>query len=198
MGILRSASNILEGHQGLGAALSEGLEEQWAVLETSLKWHASCRHTHPAADAFQEVIANEALTSQGIEHVTARVDRAAIDALEPTRVALTIHLSKFSMPFMLAMIAIKGSAAITDLTEANRVGFHIRELMDRFEMVEDDEVEAAYSERWLGLVEVTTLGRSALFRSDRCAPGRSRKFSVPCGHSPKGREIGGIWWSDRQ
>src|SRR3989337_2416141 len=54
------ARSILEGERGMAAGMSsdadpeklvEGLGESWAVLETSFKFHASCRHTHPAADA---------------------------------------------------------------------------------------------------------------------------------------------------
>ncbi len=48
------ARRILEGPQGMAAGMStdadparllEGLGERWAVLETSFKYHASCRHT---------------------------------------------------------------------------------------------------------------------------------------------------------
>ena len=54
------AQHILEGPQGLAAGMSsdaepskliDGLGRRWALAETSFKYHASCRHTHPAADA---------------------------------------------------------------------------------------------------------------------------------------------------
>ena len=35
---------------------STGLGERWALAETSFKFHASCRHTHPAADALLQVM----------------------------------------------------------------------------------------------------------------------------------------------
>ena len=31
--------------------LCDRLGTRWALAETSFKYHASCRHTHPAADA---------------------------------------------------------------------------------------------------------------------------------------------------
>ena len=31
--------------------LVDGLGTRWTLAETSFKYHASCRHTHPAADA---------------------------------------------------------------------------------------------------------------------------------------------------
>jgi len=62
---LTGARNILEGDQGLAAGmssdaqpsrLSAGLGTRWALLETSFKFHASCRHTHPAADALLDLM----------------------------------------------------------------------------------------------------------------------------------------------
>lgn len=57
---LSGARHILEGEQGMAAGMSsdadperlvDRLGSRWALLETSFKFHASCRHTHPAADA---------------------------------------------------------------------------------------------------------------------------------------------------
>ena len=40
------------------SSLSDGLGHRWGLLETSLKFHASCRHTHPGADAFLLLLKN--------------------------------------------------------------------------------------------------------------------------------------------
>ena len=63
------AKRILEGAQGMAAGMSsdadpakltDRLGRRWALAETSFKFHSSCRHTHPAADALlQVVIAND-------------------------------------------------------------------------------------------------------------------------------------------
>lgn len=53
---LSGARHILEGEQGMAAGMSsdadperlvDRLGSRWALLETSFKFHASCRHTHP-------------------------------------------------------------------------------------------------------------------------------------------------------
>jgi 2-methylcitrate dehydratase PrpD len=120
------ARRVLEGDQGMAAGMSsdadpekliEGLGEKWAVLETSFKFHASCRHTHPAADALLEAMEEHGLTADQISKVRARVHGAAIDVLGPVTDPATIHQSKFSMGFVLALIALKGSAGINDFTE---------------------------------------------------------------------------------
>jgi 2-methylcitrate dehydratase PrpD len=163
------ATRILEGQQGLAAGMSsdadptklvEGFGERWGVLETSFKFHASCRHTHPAADALLQAMQEHRLTADRIERVRTRVHAAAIDVLGPVTDPQTLHQSKFSMGFVLALIALQGRAGIDEFTEEALRNPEIREFSNRVEMVLDPEIDAAYPERWIGLVEVeTTDGR---------------------------------------
>jgi 2-methylcitrate dehydratase PrpD len=161
------ATRILEGAQGMAAGMSsdadptklvEGLGEKWAVLDTSFKFHASCRHTHPAADALLEGIREHGLDADEIARVRARVHGAAIDVLGPVSDPRTIHQSKFSMGFVLALIAREGSAGINDFTEEALDDPELREFSERVEMVLDPEVDVAYPGRWIGLVEIETTG----------------------------------------
>jgi 2-methylcitrate dehydratase PrpD len=170
------ATRILEGNQGMAAGMSsdadpeklvEELGERWAVLETSFKFHASCRHTHPAADALLEGMREHGLTADRIARVRARVHAAAIDVLGPVSDPRTIHQSKFSMGFVLALIAKGGSAGIDDFTEAALDDPELRGFSERVEMVLDPEIDAAYPRRWIGLVEIeTTSGERVTSRVD--------------------------------
>src|SRR5215210_6734460 len=123
---LTGATSILEGQQGMAAGMSsdadparlvQGLGERWAVLDTSFKFHASCRHTHPAADALLKAMQENRLTADEIARVRARVHQAAIDVLGPVTDPQTLHQSKFSMGFVLALIALQGRAGIDEFTE---------------------------------------------------------------------------------
>jgi 2-methylcitrate dehydratase PrpD len=170
------ATRILEGQQGMAAGMSsdadpeklvEGLGERWAVQETSFKFHASCRHTHPAADALLEGMREHGLTADRIARVRARVHSAAIDVLGPVSYPRTIHQSKFSMGFVLALIAKGGSAGIDDFTAAALDDPELREFSGRVEMVLDPEIDAAYPRRWIGLVDIdTTDGEHVTSRVD--------------------------------
>ena len=158
------ARRILEGAQGMAAGMStdadparltDRLGERWALSETSFKFHASCRHTHPAADALLQVVTAHALAPDRIRQVTARVHQAAIDVLGPVTDPVTVHQAKFSMGTVLAMIATFRRAGLAEFEQ------HFRDpgivaLRDRVRMVHDAEVEAAYPQRWLGKVEVET------------------------------------------
>ena len=161
------ATRILEGEQGMAAGMSsdaeperlvEGLGERWAVPETSFKFHASCRHTHPAADALLAGMKEHELAADQVSGVRARVHGAAIDVLGPVRDPRTIHQSKFSMGFVLALIAARGSAGIDDFTEEALEDPELLGFSERVEMVFDPEVDAAYPRRWIGLVEIETAG----------------------------------------
>jgi 2-methylcitrate dehydratase PrpD len=161
------ATRILEGEQGMAAGMSsdakperlvEGLGERWAVPETSFKFHASCRHTHPAADALLAGMDEHELAADQVVGVRARVHGAAIDVLGPVSDPRTIHQSKFSMGFVLALIAARGSAGIDDFTEEALEDPELRGFSERVEMVFDPEVDAAYPRRWIGLVEIETAG----------------------------------------
>jgi len=172
---LTGATRILDGSQGLAAGtsrdadasrLTDGLGQRWALAETSFKYHASCRHTHPAADALQQLLTSHELRANDITRVTARVHQAAIDVLGPVTDPQTVHQSKFSMGTVLALIATYGNAGLSEF-DAHYRDPAIVAFRGKVEMVLDPEVEAAYPARWIGKVEVVTAdGRRLAARVD--------------------------------
>jgi 2-methylcitrate dehydratase PrpD len=161
---LTGARRILEGAQGLAAGMStdadprklvDRLGTRWALAETSFKFHASCRHTHPAADALLQVMRSQRLDASQINQVIARVHQGAIDVLGPVVDPQTVHQAKFSMGTVLALIALKGRAGLAEFDAAFKdpavVAFR-----DRVQMKLDPEVDAAYPARWIGKVSVLT------------------------------------------
>ncbi len=160
------ARNIFEGKQGMAAGMSsdadvkwltDGLGTRWATAETSFKFHASCRHTHPSADALQTLMRQHQLQADDIVRVTAHVHQGAIDVLGPVTDPQTVHQSKFSMGFVLAMIATLGRAALADFTEKSIKNNNLRKFHDRVSMVLDKDIDAAYPRRWIGRVSVKTV-----------------------------------------
>ncbi|UOD49327.1 MmgE/PrpD family protein [Orrella daihaiensis] len=158
------AKRILEGKQGLGVAMTtnadpaklvDGLGSRWALAETSFKFHASCRHTHPAADALQKAMLDNNLSVDDIESVVAHVHQGAIDVLGPVTDPKTVHQSKFSMGTVLGLIAVKNSADLISFDSVLGDG-KITEFRERVTMVLDPEIDQAYPARWIGKVTVTT------------------------------------------
>ncbi len=170
------AKRILEGPQGLAAGMSsdsdparlvDRLGSRWALLETSYKWHASCRHTHPAADALQQLMQREELRHGDIAVVTARVHQAAIDVLGPVTSPATVHQAKFSMGTVLGLIAVHGKAGLMEFEHHALADPEVKGFRAKVQMALDDEVNTAYPQRWIGKIEVTTVdGRRLSARVD--------------------------------
>lgn len=156
------AQRILTGAQGMAAGMStdadarkltDRLGERWALAETSFKFHASCRHTHPAADALQKIFHQHRLAAGDVRSVTAQVHQAAIDVLGPVTDPETVHQSKFSMGTVLGLVAVHGRAGLAEFDahykDSAVVAFH-----DKVRMAIDPEVDTAYPARWIGKVVV--------------------------------------------
>ncbi|ODU56899.1 MAG: 2-methylcitrate dehydratase, partial [Comamonadaceae bacterium SCN 68-20] len=120
---LTGARRILEGEQGLAAGMSSdadparltaGLGQRWATAETSFKFHASCRHTHPSADALLALMREHRLAADDIAEVRALVHQGAIDVLGRVVVPATVHQGKFSMGTVLGLIAEYGHAGLDE------------------------------------------------------------------------------------
>ena len=159
------ARQIFEGKQGMAAGMSsdsdvrcltDSLGTRWALAETSFKYHASCRHTHPSADALLALMQTHKLKPDDITSVTAHVHQGAIDVLGPVTDPRTIHQSKFSMGFVLALIANIGRASLADFTDSALGDPNLRGFHDKVKMALDPAVDQAYPKRWLGHVSVTT------------------------------------------
>jgi 2-methylcitrate dehydratase PrpD len=169
------AVRILDGARGMAAGMSsdadpsrltDGLGTRWATAETSFKFHASCRHTHPAADALLALMRNERLAANEIAQVTAHVHQGAIDVLGPVTDPQTVHQSKFSMGTVLALVALHGRAGMAEFDAHYRDDTTVA-LRDRVRMQLDAGVDAAYPARWIGKVDLTTRdGRRLAARVD--------------------------------
>ena len=156
------AEHILEGKQGLAAGMSsdsdpskliDRLGSRWALAETSFKYYASCRHTHPAADALLQVMLANKLSPKDIAKVETLVHQGAIDVLGPVTDPVTVHQSKFSMGTVLALVAYYQFAGLQEFDQH----FHDDEICafrERVSMTLDPEVDGAYPQRWIGKVKV--------------------------------------------
>lgn len=163
---LTGARDILEGDQGLATGLStdanprflsDRLGERWALAETSFKFHASCRHTHPAADALLDLMRRENLHADEIKSVVAHVHQGAIDVLGRVTTPRTLHQAKFSMGTVLGLIALHGRAGLAEFHQIPLDDDNVAAFRDKVTMALDADVDGAYPARWLGRVTVETV-----------------------------------------
>ncbi|MFM7658639.1 MAG: MmgE/PrpD family protein [Burkholderiaceae bacterium] len=169
------AKQILEGAKGMGAGMSQDAEparltdrlgERWATIETSFKFHASCRHTHPAADVFLLLAQQHHLSADDIASVTTYVHQGAIDVLGQVDEPKSVHQAKFSMGTVLGLLAVYGKAGVYEFNEYFRES-SVQAFRQRVTMVLDPEIDALYPQRWVGKVTVNTVdGREFHARVD--------------------------------
>lgn len=166
-GGLEGAARIIEGERGMGAAMSQGvvpealtggLGESWAVMHTSLKVHASCRHTHPAADALEGLLAGSGIAAADIESIEVGVYQAAQDVLEAAPVPTNTHQAKFSMGFVLSLVANRGRAGVLDFDSSSIKDPELLDLASRVSMRVDPEIQRLHPQRWASEVKVRTRG----------------------------------------
>lgn len=159
------AKRILDGAQGMAAGMStdadpakltDRLGQRWALAETSFKFHASCRHTHPAADALLQVMQEHKLVPEQVARVTAQVHQGAIDVLGPVVDPQTVHQAKFSMGTVLGLIANFQRAGMSEFEAAFKAP-RVVAFREKVRMELDPEVDGAYPARWIGKVTVETV-----------------------------------------
>ena len=159
-------AKLTDGLPGNGKGKGKGKEGRWATVETSFKYHACCRHTHPAADALLQVMQTHALQPEDLARVVTHVHQAAIDVLGAVLRPATVHQSKFSMGTVLGLVARFGHAGLAEF-EQHFLDDATQSLRERITMELDPEVDGAYPQRWIGKVTVhTTDGRVLQGRVD--------------------------------
>ena len=83
----------------------------------------------------------------------------------------TVHQSKFSMGFVLALVATLGRAGLADFTDAALDDPRLRAFHDKVSMELDPDIDRAYPRRWMGRVSVRTLDGRAFTETVPSAKG---------------------------
>lgn len=158
-----SATRILEGRRGFFNAMSKkhdidkitrNLGKEFKIMENSFKIHASCRHTHPAMDCIQTIMKTNSLRHEEIQDISILTYQTVLNITDNPN-PKTVYASKFSSQFCAAMIAIKGSASLTDYNQDILQDPEIRNLMKKVSVSTDPYYDTAYPEKWGAKVIIT-------------------------------------------
>jgi 2-methylcitrate dehydratase PrpD len=117
-----------------------------------------------SVDALLKLTSRTGTKFEDIEAITVKTYQAAINVLSFSEKAETVHQSKFSMGFVLAITAKNGHAAITDFTEEALKDKELREFQ-KVTMVFDEKIEDLFPEKWIGSIEVLTRSGERLFEA---------------------------------
>ncbi len=158
------ARHILEGPKGFFAATSaenpsdgylDGLGSEFLFEQNSLKYYASCGHTHSAVEATVKALSTSPCNPDDIDHIRVSVYQAALDLLG-TVSPDTPLAAKFNLPFCVALAVKFGHAGIDEFNETNLNDPEIKRLMACISINSDPQLSDAYPEKWPARVEIKT------------------------------------------
>ena len=129
--------------------------------DVSIKYHASCRHTHPSVDALLLVMSEHRLRPDDVATVRAHVNSAAFDLLKDV-VPSSPWAAKFSLPFCLAQAALTGRLQVDSFTEAALTEPDVVDLMAKVTFEVDPTLDTGYPRRWAAVVDVETASGAKL------------------------------------
>ncbi|MCK9365449.1 MAG: MmgE/PrpD family protein [Syntrophales bacterium] len=157
------ARKILEGEKGFFHATSQnfdqdkctaGLGEVFHSDRNSIKFYASCGHTHSAIDAVLLATGSKTFKASEVAEVRLRVYQGAVDLLgeiEPK----SPYLAKFHLPFCIATALAYGHVQLCDFTETRLDDPDLKELMSKVHFVADPELTKVYPRKWPASVTIT-------------------------------------------
>lgn len=164
------ARKILEGEKGFFRATSEDFDEEKSLAglgknflfeRNSLKYYASCGHTHSAIQSILQATEANPMHAVDIERVDVSVYQAALDLLENVE-PNTPYAAKFSLPFCVATALRYGHVNPGDFIETRLQEPDLIQLMERIEIRSDPQLSLQYPVKWPARVEIITRDRKRL------------------------------------
>ena len=156
------ARKILEGEKGFFTATSSDFDaakcladlgKEFYFERNSIKYHASCGHTHSAIDAVLQATQGLAHRPEEIDSVSVCVYQGALDLLgeiEPT----TPYFAKFNLPFCIASALVFGHAELADFSPERIRNPELIQMMPKIRIQADPELSAMYPRKWPARVAI--------------------------------------------
>jgi len=156
------SSRIFEGKKGFLNAtsddydlsvLTDGLGETFHTARNSLKYYASCGHTHSAIEAALGAWRGVNADLGAIRSITVYIYQEALDLLEEVE-ARTPYLAKFNLPFCVATALNFGHVDLDDFKAERLTDSQILRLMGTISVKVDPELTRLYPKKWPSRVEI--------------------------------------------
>ena len=156
------SSRIFEGEKGFFKAtsadydlgvLTDGLGDTFHTARNSLKYYASCGHTHSAIEGALKAWREVNLDLAAIRSITVYIYQGALDLLKDVE-PITPYLAKFNLPFCIATALNFGHVDLDDFTDKRLINPKLLALMDLISLKEDPKLTQQYPQKWPSRVEI--------------------------------------------
>ena len=136
--------------------LAQGFGKTWTIAQpgVSIKPYPCGVLTHPTIDCMVKLVREHSISADAIETITVR---AGSNILNPIRYPLAKnHLqAKFSLPAVLAMVAINGKAGKVEFSDEFVGGTAMQAMQQRIETRFDPEIEALGFDKMRSAITIT-------------------------------------------
>jgi len=161
---------VLEGNKGLFNAMADevnieelfkDLGKHFSINDMYVKFHAACRHTHPAIDAILSIMREKSLKFEEIDAIDLVTYPTAISFCgEQEGLPGTAEAAKFSLPYSSAIAAYYGDASEGRYVPAVVANKKIRGLAARISCGSSEKWRKAYPHQRGATVTVKTTGKA--------------------------------------
>jgi 2-methylcitrate dehydratase PrpD len=161
------SSRAIEGEHGVLHAYSDagreeaavsGLGERFEILHTAIKPYPACRYAHGPLDAIIDLVQEHDVDPEDVEAVAVELPEAGVQLIgrpvERKRSPQNIVDGQFSMHFLAAAAISRRRMTWDDYDLIGDGG--VEALMERVEVIPNEEATGAFPEQWLSLVEMST------------------------------------------
>lgn len=150
--------------------ITEGLGEDWNVMDIGYKPYPSGVITHAAMDAMRELVVENDLTPETVDRITVILEDAASEMLIHAQPENALQ-AKFSIEFCLAAILREGEAGIHEFTDEYVTDPETRATIDKVERAFEEDLFGDNFAGYGAVVRVQTIDGDELRADERFAPG---------------------------
>lgn len=162
-----TSTTIIDGERGFALAVSDNVDldiitkdlgRHFKILDSYVKFHAACRHTHPSIDAVLDLRRRYDLRPNDVKRIVVRTYAAAAKlGTGPSRYRpLSPHAAKFSIPYVVAVAITEGKADIDSFSSKKIKDTTILGLSDKVKVEEDEKMTTKVPNKRGSTVEVET------------------------------------------
>lgn len=149
-------NSFLRGEELDLDAIFKGLGDQWEILNVRPKLYPCCHYLQAFIDTAAVLRRTHRVTPADIAGIACRVSPGAVNIVcEPfdrKMNPVTGYDVRFSLPFAVALMLVKGKAGVADFSEQNAADPAIRELMSKVTYEPDAQYQVKDMPAW---VEIT-------------------------------------------
>lgn len=128
--------------------ITADLGEVWEINRTSLKPYSCCRYNHASIDALLDIMKNESVSFSDISGVRVRTYDIAVTNRPHRTHPKTLFDAQMSIPFSLAVVALRGAAGQSDFTEDLINDGALQSFAQKVVVEADPQMTVAFPREW--------------------------------------------------